>query len=276
MPHTWLTRRVLPIAAVISIAASLTAAAQAGPTTAKGTKVELGHTKYGKVVMNGHHRVMYLFEKDGKDRSHCASACTADWPRVTSKNTPRAGSGVAKHHLTVIRHHQLAYYGHPLYYFEGDGGPRQANGENLKEFGARWFVVSAHGKAVKPASKPPAAKAAKVTTHMTSIGEVIAAANGHTLYTLTSDSPPTFACDSGCTSVWPPLLTTAAPTAGGDANAAKLGTVTRPNGDQQVTYNGHPLYAYTGDSAAGDVNGEGSYLDGGYWYAVSPSGDDIT
>jgi len=39
-----------------------------------------------------------------------------------------------------------------------------------------------------------------------------------------------------------------------------------------VTYAGHPLYWFSGDSAAGDTNGEGLTDFGGAWYAVSPAG----
>jgi predicted lipoprotein with Yx(FWY)xxD motif len=49
----------------------------------------------------------------------------------------------------------------------------------------------------------------------------------------------------------------------------QVGTITRDDGTKQVTLNGHPLYTYSGDSAAGDVAGQGV---GGGWWVVGPDG----
>jgi hypothetical protein len=51
---------------------------------------------------------------------------------------------------------------------------------------------------------------------------------------------------------------------------SKVGTITRSDGTTQVTYNGHPLYYFSGDKAPGDTNGQGV---GGNWFTISPSGD---
>src|ERR1039457_4977380 len=52
----------------------------------------------------------------------------------------------------------------------------------------------------------------------------------------------------------------------------KFGTIKRSDGSTQATYDGHPLYTYKGDSAAGQTGGNGLKLSGGLWYAVTPSG----
>jgi len=64
-------------------------------------------------------------------------------------------------------------------------------------------------------------------------------------------------------------------TAAGGAQASDLGTLTRSDGSMQVTYMGHPLYYYVGDSGAGTATGQGSDQFGAKWWLVSPSGDDI-
>jgi hypothetical protein len=64
-------------------------------------------------------------------------------------------------------------------------------------------------------------------------------------------------------------VTDGSPTASGKADASMLGTTTRDDGSTQVTYNGHPLYLYSGDSAPGQANGEDV---GGVWYAVTTQG----
>ena len=55
-----------------------------------------------------------------------------------------------------------------------------------------------------------------------------------------------------------------------------LGTTPRSDGKPQVTYDGHPLYGYQGDSKAGDTNGQGINAFGAAWYVLSPSGTAIT
>ena len=61
----------------------------------------------------------------------------------------------------------------------------------------------------------------------------------------------------------------AKPTAGAGLTPAKLGTIKRPGGQMQVTYNGLPLYRYSADKKSGEVLGEGV---GGVWFAVSSAG----
>lgn len=86
---------------------------------------------------------------------------------------------------------------------------------------------------------------------------------GLTLYYNTSDTTSAV-CSGGCASAWPPVLSTSAP--GSVATLpGTLSLLTDANGSQ-VTYNGHPLYTYSGDSAPGQINGEGI---GGVWFVAS-------
>jgi predicted lipoprotein with Yx(FWY)xxD motif len=71
-------------------------------------------------------------------------------------------------------------------------------------------------------------------------------------------------------------LTTGAPTAGNGAKASLLGTTKRSDGTEQVTYNQHPLYLFTGDTAPGQTTGQGSAGFGAPWYVLAPGGDPIT
>jgi Uncharacterized protein conserved in bacteria len=109
-----------------------------------------------------------------------------------------------------------------------------------------------------------------LTVSHTSAGDAlagaIAGAIGKTLYTNTKEQGGNIACAGGCAVAWPPL--TGAVTAGSGVTGT-LGTVTRPDGSVQVTYNGSPLYYYATDAAAGDATGQGI---GGIWYIASPSG----
>ena len=79
-----------------------------------------------------------------------------------------------------------------------------------------------------------------------------------------------------CAVNWPPLKATGKPTIGTGANASLTSTTSRPGGTKQVTYNGHPLYLFKGDSNPGDTNGQGLNAFGGNWYALSAAGNKIT
>ena len=105
----------------------------------------------------------------------------------------------------------------------------------------------------------------------TTLGSIVVNAKGMTLYHMTSEKGGKIACTGGCAMTWPPLLVSgkAKPVGGAGIATAKLGTVTRPDGKVQVTYAGSPLYLYSGDSAAGDANGEAV---GGLWFALGKSG----
>jgi predicted lipoprotein with Yx(FWY)xxD motif len=119
-----------------------------------------------------------------------------------------------------------------------------------------------------PASAPPTAAATPaVGERTTRLGEVLTTADGRTLYTFALDKAGMSACTGSCATNWPPL--TIGP---GDAAASSvhlpqlLGTITRPGGGVQVTFGGQPLYRFAGDTAAGQVNGQGIK---GVWHAVT-------
>ena len=68
-------------------------------------------------------------------------------------------------------------------------------------------------------------------------------------------------------------MVTAKATAGGGLTASKLGTITRSDGAQQVTYNGHPLYTFIKDTKPGETTGQGVTAFGAAWFALTPSGN---
>jgi len=115
-----------------------------------------------------------------------------------------------------------------------------------------------------------------ITTATTSAGSVLTDGSGRAVYLWVKDSGSTSACSGACTGAWPPVTTTGAVTASGGASASDLGTITRSDGTKQVTYDGHPLYYYAGDSGSGMASGQGSDSFGAKWWLVSPSGSDVT
>ena len=115
-----------------------------------------------------------------------------------------------------------------------------------------------------------------VSVASTGLGKVLVDSHGRTLYLFEKDSGTKSACSGACATEWPPLRSSGKPTVGSGATASAIGTTQRSDGKPQVTYTGHPLYDFQGDSNAGDTNGQGVNAFGGLWYVVSPSGDAIT
>lgn len=108
------------------------------------------------------------------------------------------------------------------------------------------------------------------------LGEILVDSKGRTLYLFKQDRGTRTTCFGPCASAWPPLRAKGKPTAGGAAKASKLSSSKRPDGPPQVTYNGHPLYLYQNDLKPGDVTGQGVDVWGDVWWAVSPSGKQVT
>jgi len=125
--------------------------------------------------------------------------------------------------------------------------------------GAALGIVSAATSASLPAVKASSALGSKIVVTST----------GLTLYHDTAEKKGTISCTGACAKVWVPLLATGKPLAGPGLNAGKLGTIKRPDGKIQVTYNGLALYRYASDKAAGQTKGQGAE---GIWFAVTAAG----
>jgi predicted lipoprotein with Yx(FWY)xxD motif len=118
--------------------------------------------------------------------------------------------------------------------------------------------------------------AAVLTRKVKGLGVVLVKPNGRTLYVFMKDARRHVTClkANGCSSFWPPLKwkSSAKPKAGGTAKTSLLAWDKDPDGGKVLTYNKWPLYTYSGDSAAGQANGEGQNLNGGKWYVISAKG----
>jgi predicted lipoprotein with Yx(FWY)xxD motif len=150
------------------------------------------------------------------------------------------------------------------------------------------FRVSALGvHAGAEGAAAPASQALVKTAFNKKLGKTIVVDNaGRTLYLFTTDlkgkdtvCTPKGPYGAECPAIWPPLTSAGPPRAGSGIKGALLGVYTRIDGKRQVTYNGHPLYYFHGDSSTppgdrkpGDVRGEGF---AGEWYVLSPNGAPI-
>jgi predicted lipoprotein with Yx(FWY)xxD motif len=135
-------------------------------------------------------------------------------------------------------------------------------------------LASTASAATVASAKPgiPSARsssAATVQLRHTSLGSILVSSSGRTLYEFTRDHANKNSCAaiSGCSQAWPALKASGRPTAGSGVKASLLST-----SGGQVTYAGHPLYLYSGDSGPGKTSYVGVKQFGGAWYALNASG----
>jgi predicted lipoprotein with Yx(FWY)xxD motif len=134
--------------------------------------------------------------------------------------------------------------------------------------------------AAAPASSAGGASASGggtvITTASSSAGTFLTNGSGRAVYLWVKDTGDASTCTGACAGAWPPVTATGTVTAAGSAKASDLGTITRSDGTKQVTYDGHPLYYFSGDSGPGTATGQGSDGFGAKWWLVAPTGSDVT
>ena len=151
--------------------------------------------------------------------------------------------------------------------FPAEISPAIARAAGLTAAGLALVALVLLGLAVAGAgAAAPAATGLKTTT----IGgtTVLTNAKGFTLYSFAPDTPAASKCYGSCAQYWPPV---AGPAAAGPGLTGRVGTIKRTDGPAQLTYNGHPLYTYIGDSAPGQARGNNLNLNGGLWREVRVS-----
>jgi len=121
-------------------------------------------------------------------------------------------------------------------------------------------VVSAGGSPLAAADIGATLKTARIGSV-----DVLTNADGLTLYWFAPDTSTSSKCLGSCATYWPPVFGSPA---AGPGVTGKLGTINRPGGGLQATYDGHPLYTYIGDRAPGQANGNDLDLNGGFWYDI--------
>jgi predicted lipoprotein with Yx(FWY)xxD motif len=122
-------------------------------------------------------------------------------------------------------------------------------------------VLSACGSGSQEANKSAAATPAKARTvslaSVSGVGQVLVDSKGFALYSPKQDTAGMIRCTGSCTAIWVPLTVKGSPTTDSSL-AAKVGTVTRPDGRTQVTFDGKPLYTFALDHSPKTVNGNGA------------------
>lgn len=127
--------------------------ASASPSTFAGdaNSVTVRSDGLGKVLVDGKGRTLYLFEKDKGGKSSCEGECAKAWPPMTVSKKAVAGSGVQSGLLETTSRggeQQVVYNDHPLYRYREDKEAGDVNGQNIDEFGGKWYVLDASGNKI--------------------------------------------------------------------------------------------------------------------------------
>jgi predicted lipoprotein with Yx(FWY)xxD motif len=143
--------RTILVSSLLALAAAATVAVAANGAYATST-LKTRHAKLGTYVVDGKGLSLYLFEKDKGRKSSCYGTCAKVWKPLTVKGTPTAGSGLKRALLSTSTRtdgkKQVTYGGHPLYYYDDDHKAGQTEGQGVKEFGAKWYVVKPSGRKI--------------------------------------------------------------------------------------------------------------------------------
>lgn len=106
------------------------------------------------------------------------------------------------------------------------------------------------------------------------VGQVLVTGKGYVLYVFEPDHHRTVTCTGACAGTWPPLMDSSGThlIGGPGVQQALFGWDPDPVGGRVVTYNGWPLYGYTGDLQPDQATGQDIDTNGGKWYVIRPSG----
>jgi predicted lipoprotein with Yx(FWY)xxD motif len=269
-------------------AAPATTAAPAAAAAELSAKV--GESDLGKIMTSADGLTLYGFVNDVNAISTCYSTCAEAWPPVIVDADWKVGPGLDTGVFSTTEREdgslQLVAGKFPLYTYGGDAAPGDTTGQGS---GDVWFAMNLDGTVItedaapadeaKDAAKdeapattvaaPPTTAAAPAPASIanTSLGDVMVDADGMTLYAFTKDADGTPTCNDKCAEAWPPVIVDSVELPPGlDANVFSV--VDRADGSHQLKAGKWPLYHFAGDSAPGDVNGQGS---GGIWFVLDPT-----
>jgi predicted lipoprotein with Yx(FWY)xxD motif len=149
-------KKVISLAAVAAVfaagIAALPASAHRAHVSATQAKLQVRTGKLGRYIVDGKGLTLYLFEKDKGGKSACYGSCAKVWAPLLTSGKPAAGAGVTASKVGTIKRTngtlQATYNGHPLYHYDDDHKPGQAEGEGSKAFGASWYVLAPSGKKI--------------------------------------------------------------------------------------------------------------------------------
>ena len=122
------------------------------PSTSSGLTIGTAKGSRGTYLVGASGRALYLWSADSGGKSSCSGACASVWQPLTASATPQVTGGASAADLSLVTRtdgsKQVAYKGHPLYYYTADKGSGTTTGEGLNSFGAKWWLVAPSGSGI--------------------------------------------------------------------------------------------------------------------------------
>jgi predicted lipoprotein with Yx(FWY)xxD motif len=231
-----------------------------------------GESALGEILVGEDGLTLYGFTNDTDGTSTCTGTCAEAWPPVLVDADWTVGPGLDTGIFSTIPRddgtEQLVAGRWPLYYYSGDAAPGDVNGQGAGEV---WYAVGTDAALITDAAPAAEAPAAATSAQLADspLGQVLVDGDGNTLYGFTNDADGVSTCTGDCAATWPAHLVEGAPVPGEGLDPAVFTVVEGAEGGQQLKAGKWPLYRFSGDSAPGDVNGQGV---GDVWFVVGADG----
>ena len=130
--------------------------------------IETHNGPMGTFLTDGSGKTLYMFASDTATKSSCSGVCLTYWPPLTSSGTPNVTGGVTASKISTITgsngSKQVAYAGHPLYYFKLDSAAGDTKGQGSDNFGAKWWLVAPSGDIITGSGASSSSSAASSTS----------------------------------------------------------------------------------------------------------------
>jgi predicted lipoprotein with Yx(FWY)xxD motif len=113
-------------------------------------QVQVEQSGLGPILTDQNGRTLYAFTHDKDGTSSCTGQCVATWPALAGRQTATAGAGIDSSLLSQTTQAegtvQATYNNWPLYYYVGDSGPGDVDGQKVD---GEWFVLRPDGTLVR-------------------------------------------------------------------------------------------------------------------------------
>lgn len=139
--------------ALASPSPTVTATSTPTPTASSPTAtLSVANSRYGKIIVDGHGRTLYLFDAEGSAVPKCDGPCATAWPPLLTTTPPVAGPDISQALIATAKRAdgstQVAYNGHLLYYYVGDRAPGEIKCQAAIEYGGGWYVLDVDGNKI--------------------------------------------------------------------------------------------------------------------------------
>lgn len=122
------------------------------PSPSPPDTISVAGSRYGRIIVDGRGRTLYLFDAEHSPTPRCYGACAAAWPPLLTATSPVAGGGLSQALIATVARSdgsmQVTYNGHALYLYVGDRSPGEIKCQAIVEYGGGWFVVDAQGNKI--------------------------------------------------------------------------------------------------------------------------------